>query len=125
MPHIIIEATPRLAEATDFKVVMMSIHRRLAESNFAVMDNLKSRVHVTHFQLAGDDPDGEFVVARLITTHARPDSELRAMASIIHDALVEAMAGQLHPYWWQCCVLLEPTDKSKYLKTDSRSMSQG
>jgi len=34
--------------------------------------------------------------------------------------LSAAIEAEPRPYWWQCCVLIEPFDKLDYLKTDSR-----
>jgi 5-carboxymethyl-2-hydroxymuconate isomerase len=119
MPHIVIESTPRLFVAIDFVALFSALHRRLAADGHAVLDDFKSRVHVTDRYLAGDDPDAEFVVARLVTTNPRPKTTQRAMAALIHDALRAAIEAAPRSYWWQCCVLIEPFDKADYLKTDS------
>lgn len=57
MWHIIIEATPKLADGVDFKSIMAEDHQRFAESGVAAMDDLKSRVHITRFHLAGSDSE--------------------------------------------------------------------
>ncbi|MFC4761861.1 hypothetical protein [Dyella koreensis] len=120
MPHIIIEVTPGLAHIVDVDTTLCVIHATLADEGLAEMDDLKSRVHLCPMKLAGDDAGAEFIVAHLITTNDRPLSSLRRMGDIIHGALVRAIERHEMPFWWQCCVLLEPTSKSKYLKTDSR-----
>jgi 5-carboxymethyl-2-hydroxymuconate isomerase len=123
MPHIVIESTPRLFVAIDFVALFSAVHHRLAADGHAVLDDFKSRVHVTDRYLAGDDPDAEFVVARLVTTNPRPKTTQRAMAALIHDALRAAIEAEPRSYWWQCCVLIEPFDKADYLKTDSHGSS--
>ncbi|MGH6616458.1 hypothetical protein [Sphingomonas sp.] len=120
MPHISIEATPRLAAALDFRSVFAAIHHRLADEGHGKLDDFKSRVHVTATHLAGDDPDGEILVARLMTTNPRPADVQRAMAQTIHDLLTAAIETELRPYWWQCCVLNEPFERADYFKTDSQ-----
>jgi 5-carboxymethyl-2-hydroxymuconate isomerase len=119
MPHIVIESTPRLSAAIDFVALFSAVHHRIAADGHAVLDDFKSRVHITNRHLAGDDTEAEFVVARLVTTNPRPKHAQRAMAAVIHDALRAAIEAEPRPYWWQCCVLIEPFDKADYLKTDS------
>ena len=72
MPHIIVEATPRLGAALDFRALFSLMHRRITESGHAEFSDFKSRVHVTAHHLAGEDGEGKFVVARLATTNPRP-----------------------------------------------------
>jgi 5-carboxymethyl-2-hydroxymuconate isomerase len=119
MPHILIESTPRLCAAIDFVALLSAVHHRIAADGHAMLDDFKSRVHVADRHLAGDDTDAEFVVARLVTTNPRPKAAQRAMAALIHGALRAAIEAKPRPYWWQCCVLIEPFDKADYLKTDS------
>jgi len=119
MPHIVVESTRRLSAAIDFAALFSAVHHRLAADGHAALDDFMSRVHVTDRHLAGDDPDAEFVVAQLVTTNPRPKEAQRAMAAVIHDALRAAIEAEPQPYWWQCCVLIEPFDKVDYLKTDS------
>jgi 5-carboxymethyl-2-hydroxymuconate isomerase len=119
MPHIVIESTPRLSVAVNFVALFSALHHRLAADGHAVLDDFKSRVHVTDLHLAGNDRQAEFVVVRLITTNPRPKDAQRAMATMIHDVLRAAIEAEPRPYWWQCCVLIEPFDKANYLKTDS------
>jgi 5-carboxymethyl-2-hydroxymuconate isomerase len=120
MPHIVVETTPRLGSSLDFEALFTAIHRRIAESGRAELNDFKSKVHVTDHHLAGEDAEGEFVVARLVTTNPRPKSTQQAMAQVIHDMLRTAIESDQRPYWRQCCVLIEPFDKQDYLKTDSR-----
>jgi 5-carboxymethyl-2-hydroxymuconate isomerase len=120
MPHIVIEVTPRLSATIDFVALFSAVHQRIAADGHAALDDFKSRVHVCDRHLAGDDPNGEFVVARLVTTNPRPKDAQRAMATMIHDALCAAIEAEPRSYWWQCGVLIEPFDKGDYLKTDSR-----
>ena len=47
MPHIVIESTPRLFVAIDFVTLFSAVHHRLAADGHAVLDDFKSRVHVT------------------------------------------------------------------------------
>ena len=122
MPHIIVEATPRLSAALNFRTLFSLMHRRITESGHAELNDFKSRVHVTAHHLAGEDGEGEFVVARLATTNPRPKLTRRAMAQVIHDVLRRAIESERLPYWWQCCVLIETFDKQDYLKTDSRAL---
>jgi hypothetical protein len=78
--------TPRLSATRDFRALFANIHR----------------------PLAGDDPEGEFLVARLVTTRPRPPDVQHAMAQTWTDMLTAAIEAQLRPYWWQCRVLNEP-----------------
>lgn len=71
MPHIVMEATPKLARAIDFGPSFARIHRRISEQGTAPLDDFKSRVVVNDRHLAGADPDAEFVVVRLIATNPR------------------------------------------------------
>jgi 5-carboxymethyl-2-hydroxymuconate isomerase len=119
MPHIVLETTPRLAAALDFVALFSVMHQRIAAAGYAALNDFKSRVHVTDRHLAGLDTDGEFVVVRLVTTNPRPKTTQRAMADMVHDALRDAIAKEPRPYWWQCCVLVEPFARGDYLKTDS------
>jgi hypothetical protein len=41
------------------------------------------------------------------------------MAQVVHDVLRAAIECERRPYWWQCCVLIEPFGKQDYLKTDT------
>lgn len=120
MPHIIVEATPRLAADINFFQTFSAIHKRIAAEGYAELDDFKSRLLVTHAHLAGTDPDAEFVVARLVTTNPRPKDQQHAMAKIVHDMVRNAIEGKQRSYWWQCCVLIEPFEKQDYLKTNSR-----
>jgi 5-carboxymethyl-2-hydroxymuconate isomerase len=119
MPHIVVEATPKLARAIDFVPLFARIHHRISEQGTALLDDFKSRVVVADRHLAGVDPDAEFIVARLITTNPRPPEIRRAMAAVIHEIMSQAVAAEPRPYWWQCYVLIEAFDKADYLKTDS------
>ena len=120
MPHISVEVTPRLAEALDFPPLFAAIHRRLAEGGYAKAGDFKSRAHVTAAHLAGEDPEGEFLVARLITTNPRPTEAQHAMCTIVRDVFEAAITAAPRPYWWQCCVLNEPFLRADYFKVDSR-----
>ncbi len=121
MPHIVVEATSRLRAAIDFKDVFAKIHSQLSERSYARLQDLKSRVLSADLHLAGDDPDGEFLVVRLITTNPRPKETEQAMAQIVHDALREALIAASPPFWWQCCVLIETFDRQDYIRSDSLS----
>jgi 5-carboxymethyl-2-hydroxymuconate isomerase len=122
MPHIIVEATPRLGAALDLRALFSLMHRRIVESGHAELNDFKSRVHVTAHHLTGEDGEGEFVVARLAITNPRPKSTLRAMAQVIHDVLRTATESEQRPYWWQCRVLIETFDKQDYRKADSHAL---
>ncbi|WP_109483872.1 hypothetical protein [Paraburkholderia sp. C35] len=121
MPHIIIEATSRLHQEIDLPSLMLAMHRELADAGYAQLDDLKSRLHVCNVSLAGADPAAEFVVARLLTTNPRPEESLAKMARIIHDTLHDAITAKPRAFWWQCCVVVDPHERSRYLKTDSRT----
>jgi 5-carboxymethyl-2-hydroxymuconate isomerase len=121
MPHIVIEVTPHLAESVDFDPVMRVLHERLSGQGYARLIDLKSRVHVTQRALSGMEPEGQFVVARLILTNPRPPEMQHAMGQIIHDVIRDAIEAHARDVWWQCCVFIEPFDRRNYLKTDSRS----
>ena len=119
MPHIIVEATRRLARSLDF----VSSSRSTIGSPRAVTPNsTTSRAGSISpsRHLAGEDAEGEFVVARLVTTNPRPKSTQQAMAQVVHDVLRTAIASEQRPYWWQCRARIEPLDRQDYLKTDSR-----
>ena len=120
MPHISVEATPRLAAALAFPVLFLDIHRRMEAGGFARAGDFKSRVLIAEAHLAGDDPDGEFLVARLMTTNPRPTEAQHAMCAIVRDVLTAAIETEPRPYWWQCCVLNEPFPRADYFKTDSK-----
>lgn len=120
MPHIVVEATPRLAAALDFPELFGLIHRAIAAEGHARLEDFKSRVHVTQAHLAGVDPGGEFLLARLVITNPRPLETRQAMARVVHDTLRDAIAATEPGTWWQCCVLTEAFEKTAYLKTDSR-----
>jgi 5-carboxymethyl-2-hydroxymuconate isomerase len=120
MPHIVVETAPRFATILDFVALFSVIHQRIADSGHAALNDFKSRVHITDRHLAGREADGEFVVARLVTTNPRPRAMQRAIAEVIHDTLRDAIESEPRPFWWQCCVPIEPFDKEAYLKTDSR-----
>jgi hypothetical protein len=70
--------------------------------------------------LAGEDAEGEFVVARLVTTNPRQKSTQQAMTQVVHDVLRTAIASEQRPYWRHRYVLIEPFDRQDYLKTDFR-----
>ena len=120
VPHIIVEATPKLAHL-DFVALFTLMHRRIAGNGEAVLDDFKSRVYVTDHHLAGEDRQAEFIVARLVTTNPRPKTEQRAMAQEIHDVLRMAVEKHNPSFWWQVCVLIEPFEKQDYIKTDSKA----
>ena len=98
MPHISVEATPRLASSLDFKTLFAVIHRRLASDGHGALDDFKSRVLLTATHLAGEDPAGEFIVARLVTHNPRPREVQLAMALAVHDVLTTAVAAEPRPY---------------------------
>ncbi|MGY2200620.1 5-carboxymethyl-2-hydroxymuconate Delta-isomerase [Pseudomonas gingeri] len=123
MPHIVVESTAGLLSRLDFVQIMHTIHIDLAATGHAQLGDFKSRVHACHAALAGNDPNAEFVIARLITTNPRPREVQRQMAQIIHDRLVAAINAFDSPFWWQCCVFIESAERSSYLKTDSRQQS--
>lgn len=120
MPHISVEATPRLAQALDFPVLFADIHARMEAGGYAKAGDFKSRVLTTTSHLAGQDADGEFLVARLMTTNPRPTEAQHAMCAIVRDVLTAAIEAAAPPYWWQCCVLNEPFPRADYFKTDSK-----
>lgn len=122
MPHIIVEATPRLAADIDFLQTFSAIHKKIAAEGYAELDDFKSRLLVSETHLAGNDPVAEFIVARLVTTNPRPKEQQHAMAVIVHDMLHAAIEGKPRSYWWQCCVLIEPFEKQDYIKTNSRAL---
>jgi 5-carboxymethyl-2-hydroxymuconate isomerase len=97
MPHIIVEATPRLGSSLDFEALFSAIHLRISESGHAELNDFKSRVHVTAYHLAGNDAEGEFIVARLVTTNPRPKSTQQAMVQVIHDMLRTAIESGSDP----------------------------
>jgi 5-carboxymethyl-2-hydroxymuconate isomerase len=119
MPHISVEATPRLAEALNFPALFRSIHRQLAGEGHGRLEDFKSRVVPVTAFAAGEDEAAEFLVARLVTTTPRPPEVQRAMAKVVHDVLAEAIAALSAAYWWQCCVLNEAHEPADYFKTDS------
>ncbi|CAM2157336.1 5-carboxymethyl-2-hydroxymuconate isomerase [Pararobbsia alpina] len=123
MPHIQIEATPEIAKLLDFSAMLKSIHHELDALGYGRRDDFKSRVHITNQALAGDDPQGQFVVARLIMTNPRPASMQRDMARVIHDTLRAGIEAHQPSFWWQCCVLIEMFDASSYFKTDSHMLA--
>lgn len=119
MPHISVEATPRLAAALDFPKLFAVIHRRMEEGGFARARDFKSRVLIAQAHLAGEDPDGEFLVARLMTTNPRTTEAQHAMCTIVRDVLTAAIQAEPRSYWWQCGVLNEPFLRADYFKTES------
>ena len=121
MPHIVVEVTPDLGAKLDFVSLFSEIYRRISDDGAAVLNDFKSRVYITDRHLAGDDPAGEFVIARLVTSNPRPKHEQQAMAKVINDILRSAIEHQQPSYWWQCCVFIELFEKAEYLKTHSRA----
>jgi 5-carboxymethyl-2-hydroxymuconate isomerase len=98
MSYIIVEATRRLARSLDFVALFSAIHHRIAESGHAELNDFKSRVHITDRNPAGENAEGEFVVARLVTTNPRPKSTQQAMAQVVHDVLRTAIESEQRPY---------------------------
>jgi 5-carboxymethyl-2-hydroxymuconate isomerase len=98
MPHIIIEATPRLAAELDFGELLRAVHRELTRAGHTRCEDLKSRVHITDAALTGEDMSGQFLVARLLTTNPRPACARSAMAQIIHDCLRRVVQQKARPY---------------------------
>ena len=119
MPHISVEATPRLAASLDYPELFAVIHRRMEDGGYARAGDFKSRVLVTAQHLAGEDPAGEFLVARLMTTNPRTTEAQHAMCMIVRDVLTAAIEAEARPWGWQCCVLNEPFLRADYFKTQS------
>jgi 5-carboxymethyl-2-hydroxymuconate isomerase len=120
MPQLIVEATLRLAASLDFPVLFAALHRRLAAEGHGAVDDFCSRADVAAVRLAGNDPQGEFLFARVVIMDGRTPARCRALATSIHDALVSAIHEEALPYWWQCHVLCEPHAVTNCLSTDSR-----
>ncbi|PVX85933.1 5-carboxymethyl-2-hydroxymuconate isomerase [Paraburkholderia unamae] len=119
VPHLIFEVTPAIHRAINFPFLARTIHERLAATGHAVLDELKSRMYATDEYLAGNDPDGEFVVVRLFLSKERPQSAQRAMGQVIHDAIREAVVSAGVAGWWQCCVFVMDFSAAPYVKTVS------
>jgi 5-carboxymethyl-2-hydroxymuconate isomerase len=119
MPHIHIEATLEVAKLLEFKTLLQSIHTGIDALGYARLEDFKSRVYVPEVSLAGDDPRGQFVVARLTMTNPRPAEMRRAMAQLIHNTLSAAIDAHNPDFQWQCCVFEEAVNPSSYLKTIS------
>jgi 5-carboxymethyl-2-hydroxymuconate isomerase len=117
MPHITVEATPGIAHALEFRQVFSDIHHRLGREGHGKLEDFKSRVLVTQTHLAADDPTGEYIVARLITTHPRPLSTQREMARVVHEMLSAAIEARHFEFPWQCCVLNEAHLAEDYFKS--------
>lgn len=122
MPHIVFETTPRLSGLLDFNALMTSIHGQLVERGYARLGDLKSRVYLSDQSLAGAEPDGQFLVARLTMSNPRPPEVQREMGRVIHDAMHCAIEHTAPDFWWQCCVFVETFNRLDYLKTDSRDL---
>jgi hypothetical protein len=95
--------TPRASATQDFRALFANIHRPLSGDGDGKLEGFK-----TQLPLAGDDPVGEFLVARLVTTKPRPRDVQHAMAQTCTEMLTAAIETELRPYWWQCRVLNKP-----------------
>jgi 5-carboxymethyl-2-hydroxymuconate isomerase len=120
LPHIVFETTSHFARTLPFDLLMLDIHRHIAELGHARLNDFKSRVVFSEQSMAGDQLDAEFIVIRLIMTNPRPHDTQREMALIIHDLVCRAIDALHTQVWWQCCVFIENFDRHNYIKTDSR-----
>lgn len=119
MPHITYEAAPKLADGVDWRALMRATHSVAASAGPAELDDCKSRLIRTDQHLAGGDPAGEFVVARLLMTRPRPPEAQRSLAALVHERLRAAVAGAAGGSWWQACVVAETAPAEAYLRSDS------
>lgn len=120
MPHLTIEASPALLDAIDWNAALAELHHALAAPGWAVLDDLKSRVHPIAWGLCGRDAQALQLIATLTLTNPRPEDVCQQMARTVLEHLtrrVEALAPQdgAAP-WTQCCVFLQPHDKARYFK---------
>lgn len=116
MPHLRIEVSPALHRALDWAALLPALHQGLAGPGWAALDDLKTRVLVLGQELAGDDAQGQQLVATLITTNPRPPEVLQAMQQAVLAGLHAAVARAAPPNWVQCCVFLQPMARADYAK---------
>ena len=116
MPHIVIEASPALLGAIGWQPVLRELHRALAESGWAAMGDMKSRVHPIAAGLCGEDPAAQQLIATLTLTNPRPPLVCRQMAEMVHVHLSRAIDALGPGAWTQCCVFLRDVPKSHYVK---------
>lgn len=121
MPHLRIEVSAELYGALNWKALATEIHDGIAQQGWAGLNDLKTRIVVCAEDLAGEDPLAQQLVATLITTNSRPPDVLQAMQALVLAELEKAVSA-LHPTQWvQCCVFLQATPKSDYMKWQWRA----
>ncbi|MBY0466330.1 MAG: hypothetical protein K2W33_15435 [Burkholderiales bacterium] len=121
MPHLRIEVSAALSQTLNWKALANEIHHGIAQRGWASLNDLKTRVVVCAEDLAGDDLLAQQLVATLITTNPRPPDVLQAMQALVLAEMEKAVSA-LHPTQWvQCCVFLQATPKSDYMKWQWRA----
>lgn len=117
MPHIAMQASPALLAAIEWGPVLKGLHAALAQSGWAKLSDLKSRVVPIVAELCGDDPQAQQLIATLTLTNPRPPQICTAMAEMVLEHLSLALrARPEQAAWVQCCVFLQEHPKSHYLK---------
>jgi len=116
MPHIAIEVSPALCGAIDWEARLATLHRALAASGWARLDDLKSRVQPIAAGLCGEDRRAQQLIATLILTNPRPPETCLQMAQLVHAHLSQAVEDCRPEGWVQCCVLLRELPRTRYFK---------
>ena len=117
MPHLIFETTPEFSRSIDFPVLMRTIHEQLVTRGYAVLVDLKSRMHAAEHYLIGDDLTTQFLVIRLILTKSRDKQTQQAMGQLVHDIARDAIEKIGLSVGWQCSVLVIDSSRAPYIKT--------
>ena len=117
MPHLIFETTPQLSRAIDFPALMRTIHEQLVTRGYAVLVDLKSRLHAAEHYLIGDDLTAQFLVIRLILTKSRDKQTQQAMGELVHNIARDVIEKIGLSVGWQCSVLVIDSSRAPYLKT--------
>lgn len=121
MPHLRIEVSAELYRSLDWKALANDIHLGISQRGWADLNDLKTRVVVCADDLAGIDPLARQLVATLITTNPRPPDVLQAMQALVLTELEKAVSVLQPAQWVQCCVFLQATPKSEYMKWQWRA----
>ncbi|CAL8980941.1 hypothetical protein RHODGE_RHODGE_01212 [Rhodoplanes serenus] len=124
MPHIVIALSPGLFRRIAWPRVLRALHAALAEAGLARIGDIKSRVLACDYDLIGDDPLVEQVIATLLTTNPRPAEAERQMATRVLSCLERAVI-EIGDTRAQCCVFFHHVPKDRYLRVDIEPVTAG
>jgi len=117
MPHITLQVPSSLKNAVDWNELFKNLHYKLANAGYGRLDDFKSRTIILDcWQVADRNEDALLLFATLETMNPRPPEMIRAMGTMICEALEGKAREIAEGKWLQVCVKVCGTPPEDYFK---------